>query len=117
MPIFEGQSIPKIGMVLNECYSKEGAENWWAKVVANQREALRDTAMLYLTAHKLRLEMGDNIALSTANKSMTENEQLSHTDLIDLTLPYYEQTIYGRGYLEIREDIRSLIGVAMFLVD
>lgn len=65
-------------------------------------EAIQEKATLLLIAHVLRLEYGDQIRLG-ANLRAIEEGSAIETDLVDLSLPYYQQTIYGQQFLNLRK--------------
>ena len=77
-----------------------------------KNQVLRDKAIGLLTAHVLRLEYGDQLRVGGALRSIEEGEEVK-IDLIDLSLPYYKQTIYGQEYLQLR---KSIVGMSMFVV-
>lgn len=72
----------------------------------------QDKGIGLLVAHTLRLEHGDLIKLGGGLRSIEEGKEVK-IDLVDLSLPYYQQTIYGQQFLNLRKQIS---GFSMFVV-
>lgn len=104
-PVFIGVSVDIIDTVIAE-QSLKISENIWTNPV------IRDKAIGLLTAHVLRLEYGDMINLGASLRSIEEGKEVK-INLVDLSLPYYQQTIYGQQWLQLR---KSIVGLSMFVV-
>lgn len=72
----------------------------------------QDKGIALLVAHILRLEHGDLIKLGSGLRSIEEGKEIKQ-DLVDLSLPYYQQTIYGQQFLNLR---KQFSGFSMFVV-
>lgn len=72
----------------------------------------QDKGIGLLVAHTLRLEHGDLIKLGSSLRSIEEGKEIKQ-DLVDLSLPYYQQTIYGQQFLNLR---KQFSGFSMFVV-
>jgi hypothetical protein len=74
-------------------------------------DSIREKATLLLTAHVLRLEYGDQIKLGANLRAIEEGSSIE-TDLVDLSLPYYQQTIYGQQFINLR---KQQTGFSMYI--
>jgi hypothetical protein len=75
-------------------------------------ESFKDKGVRLLVAHTLRLEHGDLILLGASLRAIEEGKEVK-LDLVDLSLPYYQQTIYGQQFLNLR---KQQTGFSMFVV-
>lgn len=75
-------------------------------------QPFQDKAINLMVAHVLRLEHGDLLRLGSGLRSIEEGSEVK-VDLIDLSLPYYQQTIYGQQFLNLWKQQK---GFSMFVV-
>ena len=101
-PIFEGISEDTIDDEITIAYNQ----------LSGWKEPYLTKAVGLLVAHTLRLEHGDTIKLGASLRSIEEGTEIKN-DLVDLSLPYFKQTIYGQQYLNLRKQVQ---GLSMFVV-
>ena len=104
-PVLSGVSADAIDLAIADSELQCPASQWTV-------EETRDLGVLYLTAHKLRLERWDTLRQGAALKSIEANEELD-IDKIHHSLDYYKKTIYGEQFLRLRKQV---VGSGMFVV-